>query len=182
MLDPNFSTGPPRFDPPTSNEKPKLPHGKLFNAVKRFVALIIKPFLAKKVEAPKYEFSAAHDGPHGQAGGHHQCGELPAYAEVEQSHQQPVQYNHAFQAPFHQYCQPGQVQSQQESQHDYQSKSSIQTPNTIGPDSLEGYCATYEDPGPPDGYITTESGRQIPFWWNPPRTLVPPMNHRRSHW
>lgn len=157
MLDPNCSAGPPRFDPCTSNEKPKLPHGKLFNAVKRFVVLIIKPFLAKKVKAPKYEFSAAHDGPHGQAEEYHQCGEPPAYSEIS-------------------------VQSQQESQHDYQSKSSIQTPNTIGPDSLEGYCATYEDPGPPDGYITTESGRQIPFWWNPPRTLVPPMNHRRSHW
>lgn len=31
-----------------------------------------------------------------------------------------------------------------------------------------GYDFIYEDPGPPDGYITERDGSQIPFWWNPP--------------
>lgn len=169
-----------RFDPFTSQRKRNMPLGKLFNAVKRLVARIIKPYLAQKLEAPQYE-SAAQDPLHVQTG-RYQNGEFPAYAEVGHFHQQSAQYSDAFQAPYRQFHQPGRVQSQQESHHHHQSRSSVQAPNTFGPDSLDAYSATYEDPGPPDGYIIPEFGRRIPFWWDPPRELVPRMYHRRSHW
>lgn len=158
-----------------------MPLGKLFNAVKRLVARIIKPYLAQKLEAPQYE-SAAQDPLHVQTG-RYQNGEFPAYAEAGHFHPESTQYSNAFQAPYRQFHQPGRVQSQQESHHHHhQSRSSVQAPDTFGPDSLDAYCATYEDPGPPDGYIIPEFGRRIPFWWDPPRELVPRMYHRRSHW
>lgn len=169
-----------RFDPFTSQKKRNMPLGKLFNAVKRLVARIIKPYLAQKLEAPQYE-SAAQDPQHVPTG-RYQNGEFPAYAEAGHFHQQSAQYSNAFQAPYRQFHQPGRVQSQPESHHHHQSRSSVQAPNTFGPDSLDAYCATYEDPGPPDGYIIPEFGRRIPFWWDPPRDLVPRMYHRRSHW
>lgn len=143
-----------------------MPQGKLLNAAKRLVARIIKPYLARKLGAPQYEF-AAQDPLHVQTG-RYQSGEFPAHAEVEHFHQQPAQHTSAVQAPYHQSHQPEHVQG---SHHHHQSESLIQASNTFGSDILDVYCATYDDPGPPDGYITPESGRLIPFWRDPPRTL-----------
>lgn len=149
-----------------------MPQGNLFNAVKRLLARIIKPYPSRKLEAPYYEPAA--QGPLHVQTGRNQSGVFPAHVEVQHFHQQPAQYSSVIQAATHQVHPPGQAQSQQESRHHHhhQTESLIPGPNACRPDSLDAYCALYEDPGPPDGYITTKNGRQIPLWWDPPRLLT----------
>lgn len=160
--------------------------GKLFGAVKRVLKRVVKPCLRQKFEAPQYE-SAAQGLTHVQTGSYPND-ECPTYAEVDPIRQQQTQYDNAFQAaPYDRFHQPEQVQSPQEShhhrhQHHRHSESLIQaTSNTFRSDELDGYAAVYVDPGPPVGYIITETGYRIPYWRNPPQDLPPPGNHGLSY-
>lgn len=70
---------------------------KFFNAVKRLVKGIIKPYIKQKLEAPQYEY-VVQELVHVQTTSY-PADECPGYSEVDLIRQQQTQYGNVFQAP-----------------------------------------------------------------------------------